>query len=155
EAGVMKQAPPVPGASLLSREALTTTIVDATVMAASSLGAFVLAQRRSGNALHASTMAFTTLSAGQLLYALACRSTAHSGVRGLRDNPALIAGVGGMLALQAATLVVPPLRALLRTTPLGVGDLAIVGAGALAPWLLRESFKTISSEDAKHGGSRG
>jgi hypothetical protein len=47
-----------------------------------------------------------------------------------------------MLGLQAATLVVPALRALLRTTPLGVVDLAVVGAGAVAPLLVREALKT-------------
>ena len=155
EAGVMRRPPPVPGASLLSRDALTTTVVDAAVMAATTLGAFGLAQRRSGDSLHASTVAFSTLSAGQLLYALACRSAEHSGLRGLGDNRALVAGVGGMLALQAATVVVPPLRALLRTTPLGVGDLAVVGAGALTPLLLREALKTIRNDDPKHGGGRG
>ncbi len=142
EAGVMRTRPPVPGAPLLSRDAIKATAVDAAVMAATTLGAFGVTQSRGGDALRASTVAFSTLSAGQLLYALACRSPEHSGLRRLGDNRALVAGVGGMLALQAATVVVPPLRALLRTTPLGLGDLVVIGASATAPLLIREALKT-------------
>ena len=153
EAGVMRDPPPRPDASLLSRETLTTTIVDATAMAATTLGAFTLAQRQTGNLGHASTIAFTTLSTGQLLYALACRSTERSGLLGLGDNRALVAGVGGMLAMQAATLVAPPLRTLLGTTPLGLRDLAVVGAGAVAPLLMRETLKTVRTDRSRRGGA--
>jgi len=144
EPGIMRQPPPVPGTPLLSRDALVTTGLDAAVMAATTLGAFGFALRRSGgDSLVASTVAFSTLSAGQLLYALACRSDERSGLRGLGDNRALVAGVGGMLALQAATVVVPPLRAVLRTTPLGIIDLAVIGAGAIVPLAVRETMKGL------------
>jgi Ca2+-transporting ATPase len=143
EPGVMRRLPPVPGAPLLSRDALVTTGVDAAVMAAATLGAFGVALRRSGDSLAASTVAFSTLSAGQLLYALACRSDERSGIRGLSDNSMLVAGVGGMLMLQAATVIVPPLRALLRTTPLGIVDLAVIGAGAAVPLVVRETIKGL------------
>ena len=155
ESGVMLQRPPRPDASLLSRDTVATTVMDATMMAVSTLGAFTMTQRQTGNAAHASTVAFSTLSVGQLLYALACRSTERPGLVGLGDNRSLVAGVGGMLALQAATILVPPLRGLLGTTPLGVRDLAVVGAGALAPLLVRETLKTVRSSDGRHGGGGG
>ncbi len=155
EPGVMRQPPPAPGAALLSPAAIVTNIVDAAVMAATTLGAFAIARSRSGNPLHAGTVAFSTLSAGQLLYALACRSDERSGLRGLGNNPTLVAGVGGMLLLQAATVAVPPLRALLSTTPLGLADLAVIGAGAATPLLVRETIKTMRSDGPQHGGRRG
>jgi len=151
EPGVMRRPPPAPGASLLSRSALATTAVDAAIMAAATLGAFGLTRARSGDGLRASTVAFTTLSAGQLLYALACRSEDRPGVQGLGDNRALVAGVGGMLLLQAATVLVPPLRAVLGTTSLGLSDLAVVGAGAAAPLLVREALKTMRPRPADGG----
>jgi hypothetical protein len=49
---------------------------------------------------------------------------------------------------------VPPLRQLLRTTPLGLADLAIVGAGAVAPLVLREALKTRRSDEPPQGGRR-
>jgi magnesium-transporting ATPase (P-type) len=148
----MRRPPPVPGAALLSRDDLVPTALDAVVMAVATLGAFGLTLRRSGDAARASTVAFSTISAGQLLYALACRSGERSGLRRLGDNPALVGGVGGMLGLQAATVIVPPLRSLLATTPLGVADLAMIGAGAVAPLAVREALKMGRSGEPSRGG---
>jgi hypothetical protein len=60
-----------------------------------------------------------------------------------------------MLVLQAATLVAPPLRTLLRTAPLGLTDLVLIGAGSVTPLLVRETLKTLRSDGRKDGGSRG
>jgi P-type Ca2+ transporter type 2C len=152
EPGVMRRPPPVPGASLLSRDDFATTALDASIMAAATLGAFGITLRRSSDAARASTVAFSTISTGQLLYALACRSGERSGLRGLAENPVLMAGIGGMLALQGATVLVPPLRALLATTPLGVADLAVVSAGAVVPLVVREALKTRRPHESNPGG---
>jgi magnesium-transporting ATPase (P-type) len=122
-------------------------------MAAATLGAFGVTLRRSGDAVRASTVAFSTISVSQLLYALACRSGERPGWRGLTENPVLVAGIGGMLALQGATVVLPPLRALLATSALGVADLAMVGAGAVAPLAVREALKTRRPPEQSPGGA--
>jgi Ca2+-transporting ATPase len=155
EDGVMRQPPPAPGGPLLSPDALKATALDAAVMAATTLTAFGVTQSRSGDAVRASTVAFSTLSFGQLLYALACRSDERSGLRRLGDNSTLAAGLGGMLALQAATVLVPPLRGLLRTTPLGLADVALIGAGATVPLLVREALKTTKRDEQTQGGRHG
>jgi Ca2+-transporting ATPase len=155
EAGVMRQSPPVPGGPLLSRRDFAATGVDSAVMAAMTLAAFGITQSRSGDSLRASTVAFSTLSFGQLLYALACRSDERSGFRRLGDNPTLTIGLGGMLAMQAATVVVPPLRSLLGTTPLGLADVVLIGAGATVPLLVRETLKTMQPAEPRQGGSHG
>jgi P-type Ca2+ transporter type 2C len=154
ERGVMRRPPPVPGASLLGRDDLARTGLDAAVMAAATLGAFGLSWRGSADAARASTVAFSTLSAGQLLYALACRSDERSGIRRLGDNPILMAGVGGMLGLQAATVLLPPLRRLLATTPLGLVDLALIGGGALLPLAAREALKATLPTARQEGETR-
>jgi Ca2+-transporting ATPase len=155
EAGVMRRPPPVPGGALLSRDDLATTALDAAIMAGVTLGAFGATWRRSADVAHASTVAFSTLSTGQLLYALACRSDDRPGLRRLGENPALVAGLGGMLALQAATVLVPPLRVLLGNTPLGLADLAVIGAGATMPLVVREALKTRRPHASPQGGGRG
>jgi Ca2+-transporting ATPase len=155
EPGVMRRPPPDPGAPLLSREDLATTAFDASVMAGATLGAFAITLRQSSDAVRASTVAFSTISTGQLLYALASRSEERSGFRGLTDNPALMAGIGGMLALQGATLVVPPLRTLLATTPLGAADLSTVAIGAVTPLAIREMLKAGRCNERTQGGPRG
>jgi Ca2+-transporting ATPase len=153
--GVMRQPPPVPGEALLTPDHLKVTGLDAAVMAAMTLGAFGITQSRSGDSLRASTVAFSTLSFGQLLYALACRSDERPGLRRLGDNPALAAGLGGMLAMQAATVVVPPLRSVLGTTPLGLADVVLIGAGATVPLLVREALKTMRRDEPTQGGKHG
>ena len=155
DAGVMRQHPPVPGAPLLSRDDLATTTLDAAVMAAVTLGAFGLTLRRSGDTARASTIAFSTLSTGQLLYALACRSRTRSGLRGLGDNPVLLAGVGGMLGLQAATVIVPPLRALLAHHAARPGRPGADRRRRHGAVLVRETLKTWRRSEPEQGGGRG
>jgi Ca2+-transporting ATPase len=59
----------------------------------------------------------------------------------LRDNPWLTGAVAGSLALQAGTVLFPPLRKLLRTTPISASDALIVAGLSMAPSLAREVLK--------------
>jgi hypothetical protein len=47
------------------------------------------------------------------------------------------------LALQAGTVLFPPLRRLLRTTPVSAGDALVVLTLATAPALGREALKRM------------
>src|SRR4030095_5304281 len=66
EPGTMRQSPPSPGGALLSRDDLVSTAVHAALQRGATLGAFGLTWRRSGDAARASTVAFSTISTGQL-----------------------------------------------------------------------------------------
>jgi Ca2+-transporting ATPase len=68
-------------------------------------------------------MAFFTLGATQLGVALGSRTRPGS-----LANPMLLVAVAGALVLQLAGLYLPPLRELLGTEPLTMGDLLIVTA---------------------------
>src|SRR5262245_57699642 len=142
--GVMRQPPPPPGAPLFSGDTMVKTGLDASIMAGVTLGAYSFTRAWSGDAARASAVAFSTLASGQLLYTLACRSDERPALSRIGDNPSLGVGVAGMLILQAATIVVPQLRALLGTTALGLADLGLVGAGAIVPVLAREAIKAAS-----------
>ncbi|QBS45329.1 cation-translocating P-type ATPase [Nocardia sp. CS682] len=69
------------------------------------------------------SMAFFALGATQLGVALGSRSRPGS-----LANPLLLAAVAAAFTLQLAGLYLPPLRALLGTEPLGLGDLLIVAS---------------------------
>jgi len=153
--GVMRQAPPAPGAPLFSLDSMVKTGLDATIMAGVTMGAYGLTRAQSGDPQRASAVAFSTLASGQLLYTLACRSEERPALSGIGENPALSAGVAGMLLLQAATIVVPQLRALLGTTALGLRDLGMIGAGAIVPLLAREGFKALGRGVNPRGGIHG
>jgi len=120
--------------------------VDSAMLAAASLAAFVYGVGRYGATPRANTLAFMTLTSAQLLYALSARSDKPlrlSGRGRLRRNPWLSRTVLASLGLQAATVLLPPLRALLRTTPIGPLDAVVVAAAAAAPMLGRELLKRL------------
>jgi Ca2+-transporting ATPase len=116
------------------------------MMTAAAMAAFIYGLARYGPAPRARTIAFMTLTSSQLLYALSARSEAPLTLFGrgrLRRNPWLTGTVTVSLAAQAATVLFPPLRALLRTAPIGVVDAAVIAACAASPTLARETLKRL------------
>jgi len=59
----------------------------------------------------------------------------------LRANPWLARSVMVSLAAQSATVLLPPLRRWLGTTPIGLLDTLVVGTAAVAPTVIRELLK--------------
>jgi Ca2+-transporting ATPase len=141
EPQVMRRPPRDPAEAILSRTTLGRIGADAGLMAGAALAAYGAGLARHGSGPAASTIAFSTLTASQLLHALSCRSDDRSGLAGLGTSPALAGAIGASLALQAATVAVPSLRALLGTTPLGLVDWALVAGGAVLPLAVREVEK--------------
>lgn len=141
------QRPPFPRTKeLLTAADWKSVAVDGGMLAAASLAAFVYGVGRYGPTPRAKTLAFMTLTSAQLLYALGARSESPLGLAGkgrLRKNPWLSRTVAASLGLQAATVLLPPLRALLRTTPIGPIDAAVVAGCAVAPMLGRELIKRL------------
>ncbi len=141
------QRPPFPrSAALLDARDWRTVAVDGGMITAAALAAFLYGIGRYGPTPRAKTIAFMTLTSAQLLYALSARSETPLAVFGkgrLRRNPWLSRTVVLSLGAQAATVLFPPLRALLRTTPIGLGDAAVIAACAAAPTLGREAMKRL------------
>jgi Ca2+-transporting ATPase len=146
---VMARPPRRPGEPIVSRRSLAATTADAAVIAGAALGAYHLALARGAAAGRAATVAFTTLTSGQLLYALTCRSGARPGLAGLGKNPLLVGAVGGGLALQAAATTVPFLRRLLGTTPLTAADWSVVAGGAALPLAISELSKAFAAPERR------
>jgi Ca2+-transporting ATPase len=141
EADAMTRPPRDPSEPILSGGTLRRIAIDGGLLTAASFGAYGAALARHGAGPLASTVAFSTLTAGQLLHALSCRSDDRSALSGLRSSGFLVGAVGGTLALQGAALTLPPLRTLLGTAPLGVLDWGLVAGGALLPLAVREIEK--------------
>src|SRR5215467_10938178 len=108
----MSRPPDDPAAPLLSRSVLTHIAADAAVLSAATLAAHGVALARYGAGPRATTIAFSTLTSAQLLHALQYRSRGAAG-SAWAPTPLLGGVVAGSLALQAGTLLVPPLRRLL------------------------------------------
>jgi Ca2+-transporting ATPase len=144
------QRPPFPRATgLLTRRDWRTVAGDGALITAAAATAFLYGLGRYGASPQARTIAFMTLASSQLLYALSARSEVPLALLGrprLRRNPWLTGTVAVSLGAQAATVLFPPLRAVLRTTPIGLTDAAVIAACAVTPSLAREALKRLNTK---------
>lgn len=150
EPDIMNRPPFPRAAALLSARDWKTVALDGGAITAAALASFLYAVARYGATPRARTVAFMTLTSAQLLYALSARSEAPLAIVGrsrLRANPWLARTVALSLGAQAATVLFPPLRSLLRTTPIGLADAAVIAACAAAPTLARELRKRLRTSD--------
>jgi P-type Ca2+ transporter type 2C len=102
---------------------------------------------RHGMGPQAGTMAFTSLTAGQLLHAYSCRSEARSVLTGqpLSPNRSLNLALPGSFTVQALAIVVPGLRSLLATAPIDVLDALVIGGSAVFPLMVNEVSKGLGA----------
>jgi Ca2+-transporting ATPase len=137
---MMEQPPRAAGAPLFSGSDFRKMALESTVISTGSLAAYGYGISRYGQGPRAASMAFQALVFGQLLHAFNCRSARH----GLLDqkrppaNPYLNMAVGGSLALQALTLILPGLRGFLGLTPPSLIDTAVIGLSTLLPFFANE-----------------
>jgi Ca2+-transporting ATPase len=146
EPDVMSQPPRDPAAPMLPRSAMIEIGRDASILAATALGAHAVGLVRYGAGPQATSVAFSTLTTAQLLHALTYR--ARSGGAGGR---VLLGTVAGTIGLQLGAMAFPPLRRILGLTPLGLADWTLVGAGAVLPLVVNEltrSGRTIDTRAA-------
>ncbi len=140
---VLTQPPRPTTEPLIQAVAFRRMVGEATVIAASALGAYGYGLRAYGMGAQASTVGFMALTLAQLLHALACRS----GQRRLSRRPALppnpYLGLALILSitLQFLALFLQPLGQLLHIVPLGPGDALVVTMAALLPLVINETTK--------------
>ena len=150
EPDVMNRPPLDPREPILTRASLGEIGGDAVILSAATLGVHGLAVARHGAGPQASTIAFCTLTAAQLVHALSYRS-GHS----RRDGfPALEAAVGGTLAAHLAAMTISPLRRVLGTTVLSGSDWLLVAGGVAVPAAVRGLRRRLASEAAAIGNGR-
>jgi Ca2+-transporting ATPase len=141
EPDILERPPFARTGALLGPEDWRRAAVDAATMTGATLASFGYGLSRYGNGPRARTLAFMTLTSAQLLYAYASRSDSRLDDARLARNRLLDIVLAASLALQAGTVLLPPLRGLLRTTPVGGLDLAVIAATAVGPALVRELAK--------------
>ncbi len=136
----MKRPPRPTREPVINREMLSGVIVQAVVMTAAVLGAFVYGLNRyPDNLAGAQTMAFATLVVSELLRAYTARAERHALLRiGVWGNKWMQYAVGSSLALLVAVVYVPFLQTFFGTTPL-----------ALTDWLLMAPFFLAASVAAE------
>jgi Ca2+-transporting ATPase len=143
EPDVLSRPPRDPKEQILQPAALKKMVRESAVISAGSLGAFGYGVLRYGRGPQANTLAFLSLTVGQLLHALSCRSETKTIFdRGkLPPNRYLTGALVGSFALQGVAMVTPGMRRLLSISPLGVVDGLVAAGGAVLPLLANEAIK--------------
>jgi Ca2+-transporting ATPase len=118
-----------------------------TLISAGTLGVYGYSLARYGAGPNVATNTFMTLTFAQLLHAISCRSETTSVLdRGKREgNRVLVAGVAASAVLQVAAAFLPPLRGLLRMSPIGPADWLAIAGGAAMPFLVNDAVKHLPS----------
>jgi Ca2+-transporting ATPase len=130
---VMRRPPRRPDESVFARGLGRLIVVRGTIIGLGTLAVFVACLRGGGGLVLARTLAMCTLVLGQLLHAFDARSQTEAlWEQNLLANPALVAAVCSSLAVLAAVLYVPALRALFHLALPDGADWAVVGLAASA-----------------------
>jgi Ca2+-transporting ATPase len=139
---VMERPPRDPSTPMLPAGDLREIAADGALLTASALGAQAIGLARYGAGPQAATLAFSTLTAAQLLHTFRYRAAAEANGTGARSSvgPVVLASLGA----QLAAMFVPPLRRLLGVTALTPSDWLVVAAGALGPALVHESRRRLT-----------
>jgi Ca2+-transporting ATPase len=143
EPEVLSQPPRNPDEPIIKNTDFARIAFESATLSVSTLAAYSYAIFRYGISPQASTIAFMSLTSGQLLHTISSRSEKHSifTQEKLPNNPYLNAAITGSFAIQLLALIVPQLRSLLKITPLNIVDSLVIGSSALLPLLVNESTK--------------
>jgi Ca2+-transporting ATPase len=156
EPDVLDRPPRESGDQIIRKADLAKMGLESFIIASGSLAGYGYGLLRYGSGMKANTMAFTTLTFGQLLHAISCRSDTSSIFSKVKRPPNnyLKLALGGTLGLQVLAMFVPGLRRFLGTAPLGLIDTLVVTAGASLPLLINEANKEWLNRD-KHKVKQG
>jgi Ca2+-transporting ATPase len=118
---------------------------ESAVISTGALGAYGYGIARYGMGQRAGTMAFLSLTIGQLLHALSCRSEHHSmfSREKLPRNRYLDLSLGGSFALQGLAMTIPGMRNLLGIGPISILDGIVVAGSSALPLIVNEATKKI------------
>ena len=143
EPDVLHQPPRNPDEPIIKSADFRRVGIESAALSTGALGAYGYGLMRYGMGPQASTMAFTSLTTGQLLNAITSRSETHNVFSrpSLPSNPYLNAALIGSFGLQALALTIPGLQSLLGVTPISLIDGAVIGASTILPFVFNEATK--------------
>jgi Ca2+-transporting ATPase len=143
EPDVLSRPPRNPGEPIIKPSDFKRISFESALLSAGSLSAYIYGIGRYGMGQRAGTMAFMSLTHGQILHSISCRSEQHSifDKDKLPPNKYLNIAIAGSLLFQALAISVPGLRSLLGIAPISLIDAIVIGGSAAIPLLVNESTK--------------
>lgn len=168
EPDILNRPPRDPDQPIIGKPDFRRMAFESAAISSGALAAYGYGIMRYGIGARASTLAFQGLTLGQLLHAISCRSEKHGlfSEKKLESNKYLHWALGGSFVVQALSMLIPGLRSLLGTTPIGLSDAMVICAGSLLPLLVNEATKIERRENhhekglhvhlrVSHGGTSG
>jgi P-type Ca2+ transporter type 2C len=151
EPNVLSQPPRNPQEPIIKNSDFSRIAFESATISACTLGAYGYGILRYGVGQQASTIAFMSLTSAQLLHTISCRSETSSifSQEKLPDNQYLNTALVGSFALQLLALGIPPLRIILKITPIDLLDGVVIGASALLPLVVSESTKNTKPGESQ------
>jgi Ca2+-transporting ATPase len=145
EPDIMRRPPRPAKEPVINREMLVGVVVQAVVMTAAMLGAFVYGLHRfPGNLAGAQTVAFTAIIVSELLRAFPVRSERLSIFRiGVFSNRWMLLAAGSSLLLLLAVIYIPFFDPIFSTVALGWQDWLVLIPFAMASAVAAELLKWI------------
>jgi Ca2+-transporting ATPase len=143
ESDVLDQPPRDPREPIIKKSDFKRIAFESTVLSAGSLAAYGYGIMRYGMGPRANSLGFLSLTMGQLIHALSCRSERHGifSRTSMPRNPYLTGALAGAFALQALAMVIPGMRGLLGIGALSILDGLVIGGTAVAPLIVNEGTK--------------
>jgi Ca2+-transporting ATPase len=136
--------------AIIAGKDLKKMTIESGIIGIGTMAAYLYGMKRYGPGATASTLAFNSLTLNELAHSYSSRSEyrhVFSPGSKLPPNPYLTRAILGMAGLQAVVSVVPGLRNILGTAPLGMLDLVVLGGSVLGPLAVNEAMKPAMPED--------
>ena len=146
--GLLDQKPRDPKEPILNKPLLSRIGGQGLLIAIVTMIAFYLGYQ-GGDAVLASTMAFSTLTLARLFHGFNCRGESSLFRLGLTTNKASLGAFAAGVVLLAAVLFIPGLTTLFQVAPLTVPLAGAIVGLALVPTLIIQAWKLI--RDLKKG----
>jgi Ca2+-transporting ATPase len=145
EPDVLSKPPRNPEEPIIKTSDFSNFMFESGSITLSSLAAYGYGISKYGISLQASTIAFMSLTLGQLLHALSCRSDKYTifDIGKLPQNQYLNIALIGSIGLQLLSLGVPQLRTLLSLTTITIADSILIGSSAILPLIFNETRKKL------------
>ena len=139
---LLNKKPRNPKEGILSKAFMFQLLVQGGLIAISTLAAFHIGLN-AGDAVLASTMAFSTLTLARLFHGFNCRSEQSIFQIGFRSNPASLGAFGIGVVLLLLVLLVPFLSHLFAASALTLAQFSIIVGLALIPTVLIQVVRMI------------
>ncbi|MCX7965353.1 MAG: cation-transporting P-type ATPase [Syntrophorhabdaceae bacterium] len=148
EPDILNRPPRDPKEPIIKKSDFKRIFFESSMISAGTMGVYAYGMSRYGAGAKTNSLGFLSLTIGQLLHSISCRSENHSifSKEKLPTNNYLNAALAGSFAIQGLAALIPGVRGLLGITPMGILDGVAVGMGAFLPFFINEATKNITKD---------